>query len=94
MNGQAFEAIYQNGVLRPTKPLSGLTEGQVVSVTLQNSAVAPEEMKRREEEFLSYLESHELLAHPSPPTEAYPKDYRPIVLEGEPLSETVIRLRD
>jgi len=32
---QVFEVIYENGVLRPAKPVAGLCEGQRVWVTLE-----------------------------------------------------------
>ena len=32
---QVFEAIYENGVLRPARPVVGLSEGQRVWVTME-----------------------------------------------------------
>lgn len=35
---QAFEATYENGVLRPASPVVGITEGQRVWVTMEADA--------------------------------------------------------
>jgi predicted DNA-binding antitoxin AbrB/MazE fold protein len=35
---QVFEAIFENGVLRPATPVVGLSEGQRVSVTIDEGA--------------------------------------------------------
>jgi predicted DNA-binding antitoxin AbrB/MazE fold protein len=37
---QVFEAIYENGVIRPNAPLIGLSEGQRVWVTIDDSKVS------------------------------------------------------
>jgi predicted DNA-binding antitoxin AbrB/MazE fold protein len=79
-------AVYENGVLRLCVPgdLAGLTEGQVVAVTIRTLD---------EDEFERDLEAQGLLEKTEAPSESPPGDYRPPVLDGEPLSETVLRLR-
>ena len=79
-------AVYENGVLRPRVPgdLAGLSEGQVVAITIR---------VLDEDEFERDLEAHGLLERPAAPSEPPPGDYRPPALGGEPLSETVLRLR-
>ena len=90
---QVVQAIYENGVLRPLAPLTGLAEGQTVSVAVRPVAADAEESKRREAAFLRHMEQAGLLERvPAPPT-APPADWQPLVLEGEPRSETVIRIR-
>ena len=90
---QVVQAIYENGVLRPLTPLTGLADGQAVSLVVRFVPTDPEESNRREAAFLRHLEEVGLLERvPAPPT-APPADWQPLVLEGEPLSETIIRMR-
>ncbi len=91
---QTASAIYENGVLRPTSLLFDLREGQQVQITVQVlEELTPEEEARREDEFERRMEAAGMIEHPSPPDEPAPADWKPLVLEGEPLSETVIRMR-
>jgi predicted DNA-binding antitoxin AbrB/MazE fold protein len=52
MSAQTCEAVYENGVLRPTRPLTGLKEGESVSLTVTQIITDPEELQRRHEEML------------------------------------------
>jgi predicted DNA-binding antitoxin AbrB/MazE fold protein len=92
---QKAEAIYENGVLRPLTALLDLTEGQRVLVTVEPVAqLDPAEYARRRAELLRRLEADGAIAHfPCPPVPPSPADFQPIVIEGEPLSETIIKNR-
>jgi predicted DNA-binding antitoxin AbrB/MazE fold protein len=92
---QNTEAIYENGVLRPLTALLDLTEGQRVFVTVRPSAeLDSAEYARRRAELLRRLEADGAIAcFPSPPSPPSAADFRPIVIEGEPLSETIIKNR-
>ena len=91
---QTASAIYENGVLRPTSRLSDLREGQKVQLTVQVlEELTLEEEARREDEFERRMEAAGMIEHLSPPDEPAPADWKPLVLAGEPLSETVIRMR-
>ena len=91
---QTASAIYENGVLRPTSQLADLREGQKVQITVQVlEEMTPEEEARREDEFERRMEAAGMIEHLSPPDEPAPADWKPLVLVGEPLSETVIRMR-
>jgi hypothetical protein len=48
---------------------------------------------RREAELLRRLQAAGMIEHLSPPAEAKPAGWRPLVLTGEPLSETITRMR-
>jgi predicted DNA-binding antitoxin AbrB/MazE fold protein len=88
------EAVYENGVLRPTAALPGITEGQRVLLTVQPvspSPVAGEALRRAA--LFQELEQEGMIEHLNPPGPARPLDWKPLVLEGEPLSETVVRMR-
>jgi predicted DNA-binding antitoxin AbrB/MazE fold protein len=88
-----IQAVYENGVLRPLTPLAGLTEGQTVQVTVRALLLDPEEIKRREAAFLRHMEEAGLLERFPAPEGAPLENWQPLVIEGEPLSETVIRMR-
>jgi predicted DNA-binding antitoxin AbrB/MazE fold protein len=92
-NDKVVQAVYENGVLRPLTPLTGVAEGQTVSVIVREAVTDPEEIKRREAAFLRHMEENGLLERFPPPKGPPPKDWQPLVLEGEPLSETIIRMR-
>jgi predicted DNA-binding antitoxin AbrB/MazE fold protein len=93
MTDLMVQAVYENGVLRPLTPLSGLTEGQAVYVTVHPIITDPEEVKRREAEVRRRMEAAGMIERFPAPTEPPPQDWRPLVLEGEPLSETIIKMR-
>jgi predicted DNA-binding antitoxin AbrB/MazE fold protein len=90
---QTIQAVYENGVLRPLKPLSDLNEGQLVYAWVRPLITDPEEIKRRRDEVIRRMEEQGMIEHFRAPAEPPPKDWKPLVLEGEPLSETIIRMR-
>lgn len=93
MTKPTFYAIYENGVFRPVT-LVFLQEGQRVRLTIEPEVqLDPEELARREEELERQLEAEGMIEHVAPPSEPPPKDWRPLQIEGEPLSETIIKMR-
>jgi predicted DNA-binding antitoxin AbrB/MazE fold protein len=91
---QTASAIYENGVLRPTSLLFDLREGQQVQITVQVlEDLTAEETARRCVELLRRLEAAGALAHFPVPAEPPPADWQPLTIEGEPLSETILRMR-
>lgn len=91
---QTASAVYENGVLRPTSLLFDLHEGQQVLLTVEVLEVlTPEETARREAELIRRMDAAGLLEHLPPPGEPPPADWKPLVLEGEPLSETILKMR-
>lgn len=90
---QTLTAIYEQGVLRPMAPLTGVTEGQEVLLTVQSKPTGAGDSKEKEEAFRHYMEAQGLLVKLPPPAEPPPKDFKPIVIVGEPLSETILRER-
>jgi predicted DNA-binding antitoxin AbrB/MazE fold protein len=91
---QTASAIYENGVLRPTSLLFDLREGQQVMITLEIlEELTPEEEARRQAELVRRMEAAGALVHFPPPDEPPPADWQPLTIEGEPLSETIIKMR-
>lgn len=91
---QTIEAIYENGALRPMEPLGHLHEGQRVIVTVEPVGdLTPQEFTRRSAELIHRLEAEGMVEPVSPPEQAPPADWHPLILEGEPLSETIIKMR-
>lgn len=90
---QVTEAIYENGSLRLSAPLEGVAEGQRVRVLVEGLSQELEEIVAREAAFLRYMEAKGLLVKFPLPAEPAPKNFKPLVIEGEPLSETIIRER-
>jgi predicted DNA-binding antitoxin AbrB/MazE fold protein len=88
-----LEAIYEEGVLRPTSPLKGLADGQRVWVIVRESGDGEDDVAQREAELLRRLEADGLLVHAPPATNPPPSGFRPISLQGELLSEEIIRDR-
>ncbi|GEM_PF-5772487 len=89
-----IEAIYENGVLRPVQPLTGLAEGQMVSVRVEwNHAESTVTEEEREQAFLRMMEDEGLLVHFPPPDVPPPADFKPLVLDGPPLSQQIIEDR-
>ena len=84
-----IEATYENGVLRPVAPLPGVTEGQRLTITIEDQG----EVKKREEMFHRKMEEEGLIVHFPPPDEPPPANFTPIKIEGKPLSETIIEER-
>jgi len=91
---QTASAIYENGVLRPTSLLSDLREGQRVQITIEMiNELTTEETAQRRAELLRRMEAAGALAHFPPPDEPPAADWQPLAIEGEPLSETILKLR-
>jgi predicted DNA-binding antitoxin AbrB/MazE fold protein len=91
---QTASAIYENGVLRPTSLLFDMREGQQVLITVEIlETLTPEEEARRQVELVRRMDAAGLLEHFPPPVEPPPADWTPLTIEGEPLSETIIKMR-
>ena len=90
---QTIQAIYENGLLRPLTPLTGLSEGQLVYAWVRPLITDPEEVQRRHAEVVRRMDAAGMIEHYPAPAEPPPKDWQPLVLEGEPLSETIIKMR-
>jgi predicted DNA-binding antitoxin AbrB/MazE fold protein len=91
---QTASAIYENGVLRPTSLLFDLREGQQVQITVQVlEELTAEETARRWAELLRLMEADGALAHFPRPSEPPLADWQPLTIEGEPLSETILKMR-
>jgi predicted DNA-binding antitoxin AbrB/MazE fold protein len=91
---QTASAIYENGVLRPTSLLLDLREGQQVQIIVQAlEDLKAEETARRRVDLLRRLEAAGALAHFPLPAEPPPADWQPLTIEGEPLSETILKMR-
>jgi predicted DNA-binding antitoxin AbrB/MazE fold protein len=99
---QTAKAVYENGVLRPTTLLFDLAEGEEVLITVQAfEKLTPEEEARRRAELMRQLEAEGALEHDDELDEEdeeegdedLPDDPEPIEIEGEPLSETIIKMR-
>lgn len=86
-----IEAVYENGVLRPTAPLSELTEGQRVWVTVEPEA--SQDQKARQQAVIKKLEAEGKLERFVPPREPPPVGFRPLQIAGPPLSKTIIEER-
>ena len=91
---QNAEAIYENGVLRPITADFNLADGQRVMVTVRPmEEVNPGEYACRHSELLRRLEADGALVHFPVPSAPSPADFRPLTIEGEPLSETIMKNR-
>lgn len=88
-----IQAVYENGVLRPLTPLVGVAEGQAVYLVVRPIITDPEEFKRREAVFLRHMEQAGMLERLPALAEPPSTGWQPLVLEGEPLSETIIKMR-
>jgi predicted DNA-binding antitoxin AbrB/MazE fold protein len=87
---QVIEAVYRDGVFRPDKAVSGLSEGQRVRVTI-DASVDVCHSEGKEEELLRSLEARGLLEKPDVPPA--PADFQPLQIPGPGLSETIIAER-
>lgn len=82
------EAIYENGVLRPTTPLTGIADGKRVTVVLYDE----DELREREREFIAQMKMEGRIASfPEATPPAVP--FEPIKIQGEPLSQTILEER-
>jgi predicted DNA-binding antitoxin AbrB/MazE fold protein len=95
MERQTVRAVYENGVFRPVTMVFDLQEGQQVILTVRpEPQLDPAEEKRREEELLREMEADGFLeTTPVPVDGPPPADFQPLAIEGEPLSETIIKNR-
>jgi predicted DNA-binding antitoxin AbrB/MazE fold protein len=84
-----FEATYENGVFRPIAQLPGLTEGQRVTITVEDDA----EIAEREKAFRRKMEEDGKIFHFPKPDEPPPANFKPIEITGKPLSETILEER-
>ena len=94
MMNQTAQAVYEKGSLRLTSLLADLMEGQQVTVTVEPAGdLEPGEYARRHAELLRQMDAEGMIVHLPPPADPMPKDWKPLVLPGEPLSETLIKMR-
>jgi len=89
-----FLAVYEKGVLRPLT-LVFLEEGQRVVLSIEPVVeLPPEEAARRRAEMLRQMAAEGMLeTEPVSPNGPVPENFEPLVIEGEPLSETVLKMR-
>lgn len=92
---QTVGAVYENGVFRPVTLFFDITEGQRVILTVEPIVeLDPEEYARRHAEKLRRMEAEGMLeTEPVPVEGPKPEGFQPLVLEGEPLSETILKMR-
>jgi len=83
-----IEATYENGVFRPVVQVPGLTEGQRVTITVEDEA----EIRKREQELKRQMEAEGLIAHFPKTAEPVP-GFKPIKIDGPPLSQTILEER-
>ena len=76
-------------MLRPAAPLVGLTEGQRVTITIEDEV----EIKKREDAFRRKMDDEGLVVHFPPPEQSAAKNFTPIQAGGKPISETIIEER-
>lgn len=88
---QTLEVVYEDGVLRPLTGIANLKEGQRALITV--TPLDTETYADRHAELLRRMEAEHMIEHPRPPSEPKPANWRPLVLAGESLSETIIRMR-
>ncbi len=84
-----IEATFENGVFRPVAQVPWLTEGQRVTITVEDEA----EIQKREAEFRRKMEEEGRFVRFPPPVEPPPADFKPIEITVKPLSETIIEER-
>lgn len=84
-----IEATYENGVFRPVAQVPWLTEGQRVTITVEDEA----EIQKREAEFRRQMVEEGRIVHLPAPDEPPPANFTPIKIIGKPLSETIIEER-
>ncbi len=91
---QRADAVYENGVLRLVTPLPNLKDGDRVRVTIAPvTKVDAEEYAGRRAELFERLEAEAKIEQLAPPDEPPPSNWKPLVIQGGPLSETVTSMR-
>ena len=85
-----IEAVYENGVFRPDQPVTGLSQGQRVWVTVEEPRDARLD-EQREADLIRRLEARGLVERPQAPPA--PADFRPLQLSGPGLSDTILAER-
>src|SRR5262249_13002465 len=89
-------ATYEKGLLRPNVPqaLQTLAEGQQVWIVVQDIVTDPAEQARRYEQFLRDMDRGRMWEDDvGEATEEEARNFEPLQIEGDPLSETVIKMR-
>ncbi len=88
------EAIYEHGVLRPVSQQLPLKEGQRVRVAVEPIPDQTQsDLADREAAFLNQMRAERRVLTMPVPSEPPPSNWKPILLSGEPLSETIIKMR-
>lgn len=91
---QIVRAVYENGLLRPVTHLRELNEGQEVLLRVEPVAeLNAAEMEHREAELEQQMQADGWTEQITPPNEPPPATWQPLVIEGEPLSQTIIQMR-
>jgi predicted DNA-binding antitoxin AbrB/MazE fold protein len=85
-----IEAVYENGVFRPAEPVTLLSPGQRVWISLDQP---PERRSspRKEADLIRRLEAQGLVEKPNVPPE--PQGFQPLQIPGPGLSETILAER-
>jgi predicted DNA-binding antitoxin AbrB/MazE fold protein len=85
-----LEVIYENGIF---KPLSGVPETVKEHERMKIVIETGQKPQMTEENFLQMLLAEGLISHIPEGITDDEDDFEPIEIEGEPLSETIIRER-
>lgn len=90
---QVVEAIYEEGVFKPTQPLV-LPNGQrvLLDVRAVEGVSEGQQLGDRESELLRLLEADGALEQYSSSSKP-PSDFLPVVVAGEPISQTILKGR-
>jgi predicted DNA-binding antitoxin AbrB/MazE fold protein len=88
------EAIYERGVLRPISQQLPLKEGQRVRVAVELIPdQAQGDLTSPEASFINQMKAERRVLTIAPPPEPPPSNWKPLLILGEPLSETIIKMR-
>ena len=88
------EAIYEHGVLRPISEQLPLREGQRVRVAVEAIPdQAQGDLVSREASFIDQMRAERRVLSLPTPSQPPPSNWQPFSLPGEPLSETIIKMR-
>lgn len=89
---RTIEVTYEDGVFRPTSSVPpDVREGERLWIIVP--AGVSRASDEAEDEFEKELAAQGLLEQLPLPPQPAPPDWKPLQLDGEPLSETVLRLR-